>query len=57
MYIALHVGPLLGNNLETNNETTPAARLQIPNKRVLQLLLGNASQTNMFPWKQLEYNE
>jgi hypothetical protein len=51
--ILYRVGPLLDNDLETNE--TSAARQQILNKYT-QPLLGNASQTNTFPRKRLEYN-
>jgi hypothetical protein len=33
-YILYRVGPLLSNELETNNETTSAARQHIFNKQV-----------------------
>jgi hypothetical protein len=35
MHIAAYINPVLGNNRETNNETTLAARQQIINKNEL----------------------
>jgi hypothetical protein len=45
--------PLLGNYLETNNETTFAARQRIRNKQVYSALLGNAFAKEHVPTEKL----
>jgi hypothetical protein len=48
-----HVEPLLGNNLETNNETTFAACNRFLISKYTQPLLGNAFETTTFPRKRV----